>query len=169
MLRAEWLDCWQSMYEEQAAFAKLVGVGGSAKASEELLWTSGNVTSLELYSLRRRLVQMVDRWNEMMVALYTMVVREGFGGKWVPFDTLDRLIEAGFGQTLDVNGSVGPKRRLSRGGSFVGKNSGRAVLCCCWLWKCGASEPGALPRKAFWATRVAQQAIWSWKAGSDLF
>lgn len=121
MLRAEWLDCWQSMYEEQAAFAKLVGVGGSAKASEELLWTSGNVTSLELYSLRRRLVQMVDRWNEMMVALYTMVVREGFGGKWVPFDTLDRLIEAGFGQTLDVNGSVGPKRRLSRGGSFVGK------------------------------------------------
>ena len=35
---------------------------------------------------------MVDRWNEMMVALYTMVVREGFGGEPLP---LSRRVGAG--------------------------------------------------------------------------
>ena len=127
MLRAEWYECWQSMCEEQTAFAKLIGVGNVNTTRGELLWVSQGVTSIELYSLRRRLVQMVDRWNEMMVALYTMVVREAFGGKWVPFETLDKLIEAGFGQALDLDGNAGQKRRLSRSGSFVDVDPGSVV------------------------------------------
>ena len=38
------------------------------------MWTSKGVTSLELYSLRKRLVQMVDRWNLSMMEMYTTVI-----------------------------------------------------------------------------------------------
>ena len=46
------------------------------------LGTSKGVKELELYALRRRLIQMVDQWNINMMAMYTNIINVAYNGEW---------------------------------------------------------------------------------------
>ena len=96
-LRASWWEVWNNMMEEQEALSSLLGIPsvrggpttivGSPETIKTVkynasLWTSKGVKELELYALRRRLIQMVDQWNINMMAMYTNIINVAYNGEW---------------------------------------------------------------------------------------
>ena len=110
-LRSGWWDVWNTMIEEQEALSLLLGmtairgvpskavVGspGTAKEAEyrSSMWTSKGVTVIELYSLRKRLIQMVDAWNGWMMEMYTHVINVAYNGEWIEYGGLEHEIDYG--------------------------------------------------------------------------
>merc|ERR1712166_311475 len=75
----------------------VVGSPGTAKEAEyrSSMWTSKGVTVIELYSLRKRLIQMVDAWNGWMMEMYTHVINVAYNGEWIEYGGLEHEIDYG--------------------------------------------------------------------------